>query len=94
MMYLVFAWLAAITVIAIRASQRPSVEISYEDDRHIYRAGETVRVYSLQSFSEGGFLCGTVCTVRQDQIGMSVLLDIPGREHSYEVYPQQIRRVT
>lgn len=60
-------------------------------DTHKFRTGERVRVYSLQSFFGGGFIDGNVGTVKQDQIGGSVLISLPGRENSYEVYPQQLR---
>lgn len=60
-------------------------------DSHKFRTGEKVRVYSLQSFDGGGFIDGACGTVRQDQIGGSVLVTLPGRENSYEVYPEQLR---
>lgn len=63
-------------------------------DGHTFRAGEKVRVYSLQSFFGGGFIKGQVGTVKQDQHGgASVLIALRGREQSYEVYPEQLRLI-
>lgn len=53
--------------------------------------GEVVRVYSAQSFFGGNRYDGQLATVVQKQIGASVLVEIPGREHSYEVYAHQLR---
>lgn len=66
-----------------------------------YKRGDIVRVWSLQSFSHGGFLNGEIAIVRQDQTGSSVLLivsrNIKGThmlDLSYEVYVKQIELVS
>jgi len=64
----------------------------------MYKKGDKVLVWSLQSFFHGGFLCGEPAFVRQDQNGSaSVILCVirnMGGEYkidtSYEVYTQQI----
>jgi hypothetical protein len=65
-----------------------------------YKAGDIVRVWSLQSFSGGGFLEGVEGVVRQDQVGSSVLVAVErminGRlqvDPSYEVYARQLELV-
>ncbi len=65
------------------------------------KKGQRVLVWSLQSFSGGGFLCGEPAFVSQsDTDGGSVLLSvmrkINGRvtvDNNYEVYRQQLRIV-
>ena len=70
------------------------------EDR-LYKKGDVVRVWSLQSFFYGGFIHGTEGIVSQDQRGGSVLVAVERQikdryeiDPSYEVYPQQIRLVT
>ena len=67
----------------------------------VYKAGDVVKVYSLQSFSHGGFLNGTVGVVSKDQAGDSVLVavnrKIKGQDKidpSYEVYAKQLEMVS
>lgn len=62
----------------------------------MFKAGDRVRVWSLQSFSYGGFLNGEEAIVRQDQVGDSVLLIVVRNfsgiyqvDPSYEVYARQ-----
>ena len=66
----------------------------------IYKKGDVVGVYSLQSFHNGGFLRGARGVVHQDQHGESgsvlveVIRNIGGKmklDKSYEVYPEQLR---
>ncbi len=61
----------------------------------MYKKGDLARVYSLQSFFEGGFLNGDLCIVSQDQNdGSSVLVTVSRNfgemiyrlDFSYEVY--------
>lgn len=66
----------------------------------MYEQGDIVKVWSLQSFSGGGFLNGERAIVRQDQQGESVLLIVTRNidtnfilDTSYEVYHQQIKLV-
>jgi len=67
-----------------------------------FKKGDTVLVWSLQSFNHGGFLNGVPAFVTQDEDdGGSILLTLYRRiggidevDDAYEVYPQQIRRVT
>jgi hypothetical protein len=61
-----------------------------------YKKGDRVRVWSLQSFSHGGFLNGEPAVVRQDQTGDSVILAVVRNidgiyklDKSYEVYAKQ-----
>lgn len=61
-----------------------------------FKKGDKVRVWSLQSFSGGGFLNGAEAVVRQSQMGESVILavfrNIGGEQKldtSYEVYAKQ-----
>jgi len=67
----------------------------------IFKAGDVVKVYSLQSFKHGGFLNGTEGVVTQDQTGESVIVavnrKIKGQEKidpSYEVYAKQLEMVS
>jgi hypothetical protein len=70
-------------------------------ENRTFKAGDKVRVWSLQSWSGGGFLNGKEAVVRQDQgSGDSVLLIvnrmIGGSEqtdHAYEVYAKQCELV-
>lgn len=69
------------------------------DDK--FQEGDYVRVYSLQSFNNGGFINGTPGVVRQNQTGSSVLVRVERNfggvykmDNSYEVYPEQLRRIT
>lgn len=62
----------------------------------MYKKGDRVRVWSLQSFQNGGFLEGADAVVRQDQRHSSVILAVVqniGGEYqlnkSYEVYAKQ-----
>jgi len=61
-----------------------------------FKKGDRVKVWSLQSFSGGGFLKGEPAFVKQDQTGDSVILcvirKIDGEyklDMSYEVYDRQ-----
>jgi len=63
-----------------------------------YKKGDQVKVYSLQSFFDGGFINGNVGIVSQDQIGGSVLVSVERKikgvykiDPSYEVYPEQLK---
>lgn len=74
-----------------------------------YQCGDVVKVWSLQSFSGGGFLDGETAIVRQTQTGKSVLLIVSRKppydlvndiykysyvlDTCYEVYSQQIALV-
>jgi hypothetical protein len=66
-------------------------------ENRTFKAGDKVKVWSLQSWSGGGFLNGKEAIVRQDQGSVdSVLLIVDrmigGREqtdHAYEVYARQ-----
>ena len=62
----------------------------------MYRKGQLVKVWSLQSFHGGGFLNGAEAVVRQDQVGDSVILAVVRNmdgtyklDKSYEVYAKQ-----
>ena len=62
----------------------------------MFKKGDRVKVWSLQSFSNGGFLNGAPAIVRQSQTGESVILCVVrnfGGEYkldkSYEVYAKQ-----
>ncbi len=64
----------------------------------LYKKGDLARVYSLQSFFNGGLLNGEPCIVYQDQYASSVLVivnrNFNGKyrpDFSYEVYPEQLR---
>ncbi len=67
----------------------------------LYKKGDIVKVYSLQSFSYGGFINGKEGVVKQDQrIGGSVhvsierIIDGEYRiDPNYEVYPEQLKLV-
>lgn len=67
-----------------------------------YKRGDRVKVWSLQSFSHGGFLEGEPGLVRQDQgeTGRSVLVILTRKingeymlDSSYEIYAQQVEMV-
>ncbi len=66
-----------------------------------YETGDKVKVYSLQSFFDGGFINGTEGAVKQDQLdGGSVLVSVKRKidgeykiDSSYEVYPEQLRLI-
>lgn len=66
-----------------------------------YKRGDVVKVWSLQSFSDGGFINGREGIVSQDQgNGTSVLVAVERKingknkiDPSYEVYPQQLKLV-
>ena len=67
----------------------------------MYKKGDLVRVWSLQSFSHGGFLKGAKAVVRQNQTGDSVIICVVrniGGEYkvdtSYEVYAEQLEPYT
>ena len=62
----------------------------------MFKKGDRVKVWSLQSFSNGGFLNGEPAIVRQSQIGDSVILCVVRNfdgdyklDKSYEVYAKQ-----
>lgn len=64
------------------------------------KKGQRVRVWSLQSFSQGGFLNGEPGFIRQDQYCGSVFVTLIRNfegvdtiDECYEVYPQQIKKV-
>ena len=67
----------------------------------LFKKGDVVKVYSLQSFFDGGFLKGEEGIVYQDQLpNDSVLVTvkrlIDGKRRvdpSYEVYQEQLRLV-
>lgn len=61
-----------------------------------FKKGDRVKVWSLQSFNNGGFLKGEPAFVKQDQDGDSVLLCVVRKidgeykvDTSYEVYDRQ-----
>ena len=63
-----------------------------------YKKGDIVKVWSLQSFFEGGFIKGRKATVMQDQIGSSIIVAVKRKingkmviDPSYEVYAKQAR---
>jgi len=63
----------------------------------VYKKGDIVKVWSLQSFHGGGFLDGVQGIVYQDQIGSSVLVSVVRvingnleTDPSYEVYSKQL----
>ena len=68
----------------------------------LYKEGDIVKVWSLQSFFHGGFIKGKEAIVSQDQLCeddtviVTVERVIDGElkiDSSYEVYPQQLRLV-
>ena len=66
----------------------------------VFKKGDAVRVWSLQSFYHGGFINGTEGIVSQDQIGDSVLVSVMRNfngeyksDKNYEVYPQQLKLI-
>ena len=67
-----------------------------------YKKGDKVKVYSLQSFSDGGFINGTEGVIFQDQIDngsviVSVERNFKGTykiDKYYEVYPEQLRLIS
>jgi len=65
-----------------------------------FKKGDVVKVWSLQSWTKGGFLNGVKAVVRQDQTGESVLLrlqrnmdGIVTTDSSYEVYAKQCKLI-
>jgi hypothetical protein len=65
------------------------------------KKGDRVLVWSLQSFSNGGFLQGEPAFLRQSQNGDSVILCVIRNfggenkiDESYEVYREQVVKVT
>ena len=69
--------------------------------KNMYKKGDRVLVWSLQSFSNGGFLNGEPAFLRQSQKGDSVILCVVRNfggdykvDESYEVYDKQIKLVT
>jgi len=67
----------------------------------LYKKGDKVKVWSLQSFHHGGFLKGAPAFVRQDQqnpngsVILCVIRNICGEykiDKNYEVYSQQIQK--
>lgn len=66
--------------------------------QHIFKKGDVVKVYSLQSFFHGGFINGEEGIVSQDQNSGSVLVAVKRKidgkykiDSFYEVYPEQLR---
>ena len=66
----------------------------------VYKKGDVVKVWSLQSFYGGGFLEGVEGIVQQDQHGSSVLVAVERNidgvmriDPSYEVYDKQLELV-
>jgi len=66
----------------------------------MYKKGDFVSVFSLQSFFDGGFLYDESAIVKQDQYGKSVIImvvrNIGGRyrvDYSYEVYAEQLKLI-
>lgn len=68
----------------------------------MFLTGDRVLVWSLQSFSYGGFLKGEPAFVRQDQhsedgsVILCVIRNYNGKykiDESYEVYPEQVKLV-
>jgi len=62
--------------------------------------GDKVLVWSLQSFSSGGFLKGEPAFLRQSQSGDSVIVCVTRNfkgqyliDNSYEVYREQVKKV-
>jgi hypothetical protein len=67
---------------------------------YMYKKGDLVRVWSLQSFFEGGFIEGREGIVSQDQSNSSVIVAVPRLingimkiDPSYEVYAKQLELV-
>ena len=68
----------------------------------LYKEGDVVKIWSLQSFSYGGFINGKEGVVVQDQLkGSSVIVAVERRidtedeiDPNYEVYPEQIKLVS
>ena len=65
-----------------------------------YKTGDVVKVWSLQSFSGGGFINGEEGIVSQNQTGDSVLVAVKRKIDSeykidpfYEVYEQQLKLI-
>lgn len=68
--------------------------------KFLFKKGDIVKVWSLQSFHDGGFINGKEGVVIQDQTGDSVLVSVvrkfEGKDQvdpCYEVYSQQLRIV-
>lgn len=72
----------------------------------VFKRGDIVKIWSLQSFHGGGFIDGKKGIVRQDQTGNSVLVIVHRKvnigkpyphnniiDSSYEVYPRQLELV-
>ena len=67
-----------------------------------YKKGDAVKVWSLQSWSCGGFLDGREAVVKQDQnngqsVFVSVVRNFSGEmklDPSYEVYAKQLELIT
>ena len=67
----------------------------------MYKQGDIVKVWSLQSFRYGGFIDGTEGVVKQDQKGDSVIVAVPRKmqggeveiDPSYAVYAKQLELV-
>jgi len=66
-----------------------------------FKKGDRVKVWSLQSFNQGGFLNGEPAIVRQSQTGDSVILAVVRNfdgvykvDESYEVYAKQCELIT
>lgn len=65
------------------------------------KKGDRVKVWSLQSWNNGGFLNGEEAVVRQTQRGDSVVLMVPRNfggtykvDESYEVYARQCELIS
>ncbi len=70
-------------------------------ESRLYKKGDAVKVWSLQSFHGGGFLKGREGIVSQDQTSGSVLVAVERKisgedivDTSYEVYPEQLRLIS
>lgn len=64
----------------------------------MFKKGDWVKVWSLQSFHNGGFLNGAPAFVKQTQTGDSVILCVVRKiggeykvDESYEVYAKQCK---
>lgn len=63
----------------------------------VFKKGDVVKVWSLQSFYGGGFLEGAMAIISQDQIGPSVFVCVKRNidgvikvDPHYEVYSKQL----
>src|SRR5574344_790693 len=69
--------------------------------KRLYRKGDLVKVWSLQSFNHGGFLNGDIGIVRQNQLLNGSVLIIVSRKYNgktmlntnYEVYDKQLELI-